>query len=161
VYKVVSNNFDEMKLEKQASYRTSTAPMDITVSGEQIAVADLMKSATVLQHKKDETGVAGDTLTETARHYQTVWSTAIAFVEKGTLLESDAQGNLIVLSRDEDEVLTIDQRRLRPTSEISLGEMVNRIRPVNIPKLENVVVTPRAFVATVYFILILFFFFFF
>ncbi|KAJ5611292.1 hypothetical protein N7510_008011 [Penicillium lagena] len=131
VYKVISNNFDEMKLEKQASYRTSTAPMDITVSGEQIAVADLMKSAT------------------TARHYQTVWSTAIAFVEKGTLLESDAQGNLIVLSRDDEEVLTVDQRRLRPTSEISLGEMVNRIRPVNIPKLENVVVTPRAFVATV------------
>jgi DNA damage-binding protein 1 len=137
-----------MKLEKLASYRTSTAPVDVTVTGEFIVVADLMKSVCVVRYKEGEQGLP-DSLTEVSRHFQTVWSTGVACVGENTFLESDAEGNVIVLSRNVNGATEEDQRRLEVTSEISLGEMVNRIRPVNIQQLASVTVTPRAFLGTV------------
>lgn len=137
-----------MKLEKLASYRTSTAPVDVTVTGNLIAVSDLMKSVSIVEYKEGENGLP-DSMTEVSRHFQTVWATGVANIAEDTFLESDAEGNLIVLHRNVNGVTDDDRRRLEVTSEISLGEMVNRIRPVNIQQLANVVVTPRAFLATV------------
>lgn len=148
VYKVINNNFGAWKLEKLASYRTSTAPVDVTVVDDMIMVADLMKSVCIVKYVRGADGVK-DELKEIGRHYQTVWSTAVASVGDNTLLVSEAQGNLIVLSRNENGVTDQDKHRLIPTSEISLGEMVNRIRPIHIPQLASVTVTPRAFLATV------------
>lgn len=136
-----------MKLEKVAAYRTSTAPVDVTVVGNLIAVADLMKSLCLVKYTPGNAGEPGK-LTEVGRHYQTVWSTAVTCVGDETFLQSDAEGNLIVLSRN-NGVTAQDRHRLLPTSEIALGEMVNRIRPINIPQLASVTVTPRAFMATV------------
>lgn len=145
---MLDNDFSAIKLDKLASYRTSTAPVDITVTGDLIAVSDLMKSVCVVQYKAGENGLP-DTLTEVSRHFQTVWGTAVACIGKDTFLESDAEGNLIVLKRNINGVTDDDRRRLEVTSEISLGEMVNRIRPVNIQQLASVTVTPRAFLGTV------------
>ncbi|GMF80542.1 unnamed protein product [Aspergillus oryzae] len=145
---VVNNNFGTMKLEKLASFRTSTAPVDVTVVGNVIVVSDLMKSVCLLEFKEGENGLP-DSLTEVARHFQTVWATGVACIDKDTFLESDAEGNLIVLRRNLAGVEEDDRRRLEVTSEISLGEMVNRIRPVNIQQLASVTVTPRAFLGTV------------
>ncbi|KAF9885890.1 hypothetical protein FE257_012270 [Aspergillus nanangensis] len=130
IYRVVGNRFGAMKLEKLASYRTSTAPVDLTVTDNVVVVSDLMKS-------------------EVARHFQTVWATGVACIGQDTYLESDAEGNLIVLRRNLSGVEEDDKRRLEVTGEISLGEMVNRIRPVNIQQLASVTVTPRAFLGTV------------
>lgn len=148
VYKVVNNNFGSMKLEKLASYRTSTAPVDVTVTGDLVAVSDLMKSVSIVQYKEGQNGLPG-TMTEVSRHFQTVWGTGVAYIAEDTFLESDAEGNLIVLRRNVNGVTDDDKRRLEVTSEISLGEMVNRIRPVNIQQLASVTVTPRAFLGTV------------
>ena len=148
MYRIKINNIGPMKLEKLAAYRTSTAPVDVTVVDNLIAVADLMKSLCLVRYTPGHAGEPAK-LTEVGRHYQTVWSTAIACVGDETFLQSDAEGNLIVLSRNENSVTAQDKHRLIPTSEISLGEMVNRIRPVNIPQLSSVTVTPRAFMATV------------
>ncbi|CAI7570210.1 unnamed protein product [Penicillium viridicatum] len=148
VYRIKINNVGPMKLEKLAAYRTSTAPVDVTVVDNLIAVADLMKSLCLVRYTPGHAGEPAK-LTEVGRHYQTVWSTAIACVGDETFLQSDAEGNLIVLSRNENGVTAQDKHRLIPTSEISLGEMVNRIRPVNIPQLSSIMVTPRAFMATV------------
>lgn len=148
MYKLVNNNFGAMKLEKLASYRTSTAPVDVAVTGDMVVVADLMKSVCVAKYKEGEEGLP-DSLTEVSRHFQTVWSTGVASVGENMFLESDAEGNLIVLSRNVNGATEDDQRRLEVTSEISLGEMVNRIRPVNIQQLASVTVTPRAFLGTV------------
>lgn len=137
-----------MKLERLASYRTSTAPVDVTVVGNMVIVADLMKSVCIVEYIKGTDG-AGDKLQEIGRHFQTVWSTAVASVGDDTLLVSEAQGNLIVLSRNTNGVTEEDQHRLIPTSEICLGEMVNRIRTIQIPQLASVAVTPRAFMGTV------------
>lgn len=137
-----------MKLERLTSYRTSTAPVDVTVVGNMIMVADLMKSVCIVEYIKGADG-AGDKLSEIGRHYQTVWSTAVASVGDDTLLVSEAQGNLIVLSRNTNGVTEQDKHRLVPTSEICLGEMVNRIRTIQIPQIASVAVTPRAFMGTV------------
>ncbi|KAL4891551.1 mono-functional DNA-alkylating methyl methanesulfonate N-term-domain-containing protein [Aspergillus ambiguus] len=148
VYKVTGNNFGAMKLEKLASYRTSTAPVDITVTDNVIAVSDLMKSMCLVEYTEGEDGLA-DSLKEIARHFQTVWATGVACIAPHTYLESDAEGNLIILRRNLSGVEEDDKRRLEVTGEISLGEMVNRIRPVNIQQLASVTVTPRAFLGTV------------
>lgn len=113
-----------------------------------IVVADLMKSVCIVKYVPGQNGEK-DELREIGRHYQTVWTTAVSSVGEDTFLVSEAQGNLIVLSRNTNGVTDQDKHRLVPTSEIALGEMVNRIRPIHIPQLASVTVTPRAFMATV------------
>ena len=141
-------DLEDDALHKIASYRTATAPIDIAVTGNFIAVADIMKSVSIVEFKR---GIAGepDTLTEVARHFQTAWSTAVANVDENTYLESDAEGNLMVLRQNVSGITADDRRRLEVTSEIRLGEMVNRIRRINVPTSTNATVIPRAFMATV------------
>ncbi|KAL3433688.1 mono-functional DNA-alkylating methyl methanesulfonate N-term-domain-containing protein [Aspergillus tetrazonus] len=137
-----------LQLQRLASYRTSTAPVDITVTGNVIAIADLMKSVCIVEYHEGENG-APDKLVEVARHFQTVWATGVTSVAPDTYLESDAEGNLIALRRNRSGVEEDDRRRLEVTGEICLNEMVNRIRPVNIQQLPSATVVPRAFLATV------------
>ncbi|KAI4134122.1 MAG: hypothetical protein LQ347_001781 [Umbilicaria vellea] len=145
---VVVYAFEYGSLNKVASYRTSTAPIDLAITGTTIAIADLMKSVSLVEFKR---GLAGlpDTLVEVARHFQTAWATAVAHVADGAFLESDAEGNLMVLRQNVGGVTEDDRRRLEITSEIRLGEMVNRIRRINVPVSPDCVVVPRAFLATV------------
>lgn len=134
-------------LQKVATYRTSTAPIDISVTDKTIVIADLMKSISIVEAQKT------DALTieakEVARHFATVWTTAVADIGLNQWLVSDAEGNLIVLRRNVDGITEEDRRRLEVTSELLLGEMVNRIRPVNIPQTSTMAVTPKAFLGTV------------
>ena len=88
-------------------------------------------------------------LVETARHFQTAWSTAVTRVGDDTWLEADAEGNLMVLYQDLNQLTEDDKRRLRVVSDIRLGEMVNRIRPVNVNAPPTAPVIPKAFAATV------------
>ncbi|EME40732.1 hypothetical protein DOTSEDRAFT_177898 [Dothistroma septosporum NZE10] len=135
-------------LTKKASYRTATAPIDVCVTGNVIAVTDLMKSMSLVEYKKGRTGMP-DTLTEIARHFETLWGTAVANVADNTYLQSDAEGNLIVLQHDTNGFSEEDRRRLRVTSELLLGEMVNRIRRIDVTPTHGALVIPRAFLATV------------
>ncbi|EMD95501.1 hypothetical protein COCC4DRAFT_46147 [Bipolaris maydis ATCC 48331] len=135
-------------LVKLASFRCSTAPIDVTVNGSLIAIADLMKSLVIVEYTKGETGLP-DKLVEVARHYQITWATAVAEVDTNTYLESDAEGNLVVLYRDPNGVTDDDKRRLNISSEMLLGEMVNRIRRVDVLTAADAVIVPKAFVGTV------------
>lgn len=135
------------QLKKIATYRTSTAPIDLSVTGNTIAVADLMKSISIVEFQKSDQ--ERDKLVEVARHFSTVWTTAVTDLGDNMWLVSDAEGNLIVLRRNVNGVTADDRRRLEVTSEMQLGEMVNRIRPVNIPQTSTVAVTPKAFMGTV------------
>ncbi|KAI9679327.1 MAG: hypothetical protein M1817_005347 [Caeruleum heppii] len=147
---IYSLNFDSARpdLVKRTSYRTSTAPIDIAVTGNTIAVADLMKSVSIVEYSAGHAG-APDKLTEVARHFQVTWATAVAHVAEDTFLESDAEGNLMVLHQNRHGVTEDDRRRLEVTSEMRLGEMVNRIRRISVPVSSDAVVIPRAFLATV------------
>ncbi|KAK4494171.1 hypothetical protein PRZ48_014469 [Zasmidium cellare] len=136
------------KLTKKAAYRTSTAPIDMCVVDNIIGVTDLMKSMSLVEYKKGRVGMP-DTLSEVARHFDTLWGTAVANVDESTYLQSDAEGNLVVLQHNVAGLLDEDKRRLTVTSEMLLGEMVNRIRRIDVTPTPGAVVIPRAFLATV------------
>ena len=108
-------------------------------------------------------------LTEVARHFATLWSSAVTCVGENEWLAADMEGNLVVLRRNMGGVTEDDKRRLEVVSEGRLGEVVNTIVPVHVlsapPARERAgptttvangsahplgpVVVPKAFLATV------------
>lgn len=142
-------------LTKRAVYRAATAPIDIAINptNKTIAITDLMKSLTLLRYTPPRHGQPAQ-LTELARHHESLWSTAVAALSPSTYLEADSEGNLLVLEHvSADEAFdAADARRLRVTSELSLGEGVNRIFALqnqNLLPSSSAVVVPAAFIATV------------
>lgn len=107
-----------------------------------------MKSLSLVQYTKSRGGLPAS-LTEVARHFETLWGTAVANVGENTYLEADAEGNLVVLQHEVSSYAEEDKRRLRVTSEMLLGEMVNRIRRIDVQPSANATVIPRAFLGTV------------
>ena len=109
-----------------------------------------MKSVSVVQYARGTAGLP-DTLTEVARHFQTTWSTAVALIDAGdnSYLEADAEGNLLVLKQNANGVTAEDRRRMQPTSEMCLNEVVNCIQPISVSVASTATVVPRAFLATV------------
>lgn len=108
-----------------------------------------MKSISIVTFIPANPMSPNDKLTETARHYSTVWATACASVDPDTWLEADAEGNLLVLKQNIGGLTADDRRRLEVISEIRLGEMVNRLRPVQVEASLGAPVIPKAFMATV------------
>lgn len=107
-----------------------------------------MKSLSLVEYTPGRVGT-NDVLKEVGRHYETLWGTAVANVADNTYLQSDAEGNLVVLQHEKGSYSEEDRRRLRVTSEMLLGEMVNRIRRVEVQPSPGAVIIPRAFLATV------------
>ncbi|KAL2193661.1 mono-functional DNA-alkylating methyl methanesulfonate N-term-domain-containing protein [Corynascus similis CBS 632.67] len=141
------------EVTRLATYRPSSYAAEICVRGNIIAVADLMKSVSLVEYVPGGgDGGASPRLVERARHFGTVWATAVGFVqddEEGGWLEADADGNLLVLRRNAEGVTAEDRRRMEVTSEINLGEMVNRIREVEVETTPGALIVPRAFLGTV------------
>jgi DNA damage-binding protein 1 len=150
VYQYNETSTTSAELRRVASYRPATYPIDIAVHENTIAVADMMKSMTLVEFTRAVGGQPAK-LQEIGRHYQAAWATAVSHVDGPSWLEADAQGNLMLLERNETGVTDDDKKRMRVTSEINLGEMVNRIRQFTVDASENAVVVPRAFLGTVSF----------
>ncbi|KAF3767909.1 hypothetical protein M406DRAFT_252515 [Cryphonectria parasitica EP155] len=138
-----SGSFDRL-----AAHRPATFPVDLAVEGNIIAIGDLMKSISLVEYfpATEEKAAA---LMEVARHYQSAWATAVCHIEDDSWLEADAQGNLMVLRRNRDGPTLEDQRRMEMTSEMNLGEMVNRIRKIAVETNPNAMIIPKAFIGTV------------
>jgi DNA damage-binding protein 1 len=130
-----------INLSKLATYRTSTDPLSLSVSPSTssqpatIAVADLMKSISILTLTSPSSTTSSDewALTEVARHFATLWSSAVTCVGENEWLAADMEGNLVVLRRNMGGVTEDDKRRLEVVSEGRLGEVVNTIVPVHVP----------------------------
>ena len=88
-------------------------------------------------------------LTRVARHMLSCWTTAISHIEGNSYLESDHLGNLIVVQRNVNGVTLEDRQRLEVTSEINLGEQVNKIVSFHVEASATAKVIPHAFLATV------------
>ncbi|KAH8808854.1 mono-functional DNA-alkylating methyl methanesulfonate N-term-domain-containing protein [Xylogone sp. PMI_703] len=147
VYEYTEATSTSGSLNKLASYRSSTCPIDLYVNGNIIAIADLMKSVILVEYTKREDGLE-HSLQEVARHYQASWATGVANIEEDSYLTSDAEGNLMVLRRNKDGVTLEDRKRLEVTSEINIGEMVNKMRTFEVETTANALVIPKAFLAT-------------
>lgn len=148
---IVGKYFEESstsgRLERVASHRTSTYPVDLAVHGSIIAVADMMKTISLVEFVPAKDGKPA-LLTERARHYQSAWATAVCHIEDQSWLEADAQGNLMVLRRNPDGPTLDDQRRMETISEMNLGEMVNCIRKVAVETSSSAMIVPQAFLGT-------------
>jgi DNA damage-binding protein 1 len=137
-------------LKRRARTTIQTVVLDMAVEGNEIVVADMVKSIHVLNYKKNDPKYGGkDSLTEVARHFQTLWSTAVSVVAPHTYLVSDAENNLVVLQRNETGVTAVDRQKLQVISEFRLGELVNCIEPIDVKPSSATVVHPKAFIATV------------
>lgn len=108
-----------------------------------------MKSVSLVQLYDPSVSGMPFALREIARHYDTAWGTAVANVAPNTYLEADAEGNLVVLAHDPEAFSEDEKRRLRVIGELHLGEMVNRIRRVDVQASASAIVVPRAFLGTV------------
>ncbi|KAJ4006767.1 hypothetical protein NW752_010769 [Fusarium irregulare] len=148
VYSFTQETSSSGSLQKLAAYRPSAIPIDLDVSGNMIGVGDLMQSLSLVEFVPAQDGNKAK-LEERARHYESIWTTAVCHIEGERWLEADSQGNLIVLQQNVDAPTEQDRNRLQITSEIGIGEQINRIRKLNVPAADNSIVHPRAFLATV------------
>ncbi|KJZ79173.1 hypothetical protein HIM_01324 [Hirsutella minnesotensis 3608] len=150
---VVVYNYEERTnvsgaLQKVAAYRLASFPIDLDVSGNTIGVVDLMQSLSLVEFIPAVDG-ARARLEELARHYQPAWATSMCHLEDNRWLEADAQGNIIVLRRNVEEPAEQGRSRLEVTSEINIGEQINRMRRLHVAPSENAVVYPKAFLGSV------------
>lgn len=136
------------RLVKLATYRTSTCPIALDVSGNIIAVGDVMKSISLVEYTPGKEGLP-DKLEEVARHMESSWTTSVAHIEGHSYLTSDQYGNLLVLRRNVNGVTLEDRKRMEMTSEMNLGEPVNKIVQIQVEPSPNAMVIPKAFLATV------------
>ncbi|KAH7189364.1 mono-functional DNA-alkylating methyl methanesulfonate N-term-domain-containing protein [Fusarium flagelliforme] len=148
VYNFTQETSSSGSLQKLAAYRPSAIPIDLDVSGNMIGVGDLMQSLSLIEFVPAQDGNKAK-LEERARHYESIWTTAVCHIEGERWLEADSQGNLVVLQQNVDAPTEQDRSRLQITSEIGIGEQINRIRKLNVPAADNSIVHPRAFLATV------------
>lgn len=148
VYDYVEETERSAAITKMAHYRTATVPIDLAVHDNLIAVADLMQSMSIIAIQHGENGV-DDKLVEVARHFQATWSTGVVYIDDDSYLESDHDGNLMVLRRNVNGVTLEDRKRMEVTSSMNLGEMVNKIQRINVEPTQGAMVVPKAFLATV------------
>lgn len=148
VYSYTEETSTQGSLQKLAAYRPASFPLALDIAGNMIGVADLMQSLSLVEFTPPKDGAPAK-LEEKARHYQSAWATSVCHLEDERWLETDAQGNIIVLARNPDAPTEHDRSRLEITSEMNLGEQINRIRKLNIAPTENAVVSPKAFLASV------------
>lgn len=148
VYDYIEETTTSGYLQKLATSRAASFPVDLDVSGNFIGVADLMQSLSIVEFIPGEDGNSSKLL-ERARHYQQGWSTSVCNLDNDRWLEADAQGNLVVLRRNQEAPTEQDRARLETISEMNIGEQINRIRKLNVPVTEGAVVSPRAFLGSV------------
>ncbi|KAF5022284.1 hypothetical protein F66182_5661 [Fusarium sp. NRRL 66182] len=147
VYSYSQDTSSSGSLQKLAAYRPAALPVDLDISGNMIGVSDLMQSLSLVEFVPSQDGNKAK-LEERARHFEPLWATAVCHVEGERWLEADSQGNLVVLQRNVDAPTEQDRSRLEVTSEMSIGEQINRIRKLHVPTAENSIVHPRAFLAS-------------
>jgi DNA damage-binding protein 1 len=128
-----------LELSKLASYRTSTNPLSLSVTPSTIdnratiAVADLMKSLSIVEVRPPTSTNVLWGLKELSRHFATVWSSATAVTGENEWVVADMEGNLAIMKRNLEGVTADDKKRLQVTGEFRLGEVVNRIVPIFAP----------------------------
>ncbi|POR38059.1 DNA damage-binding protein 1a [Tolypocladium paradoxum] len=150
---VVVYSYDEEttvsgSLQKVAAYRPASFPVDLDISGNMIGVVDLMQSLALVEFIPPRDGARAK-LEERARHYQPGWATSVCHLDDDRWLEGDAQGNIIVLRRNLEAPTEQDRSRLEITSEMNIGEQINRIRRLHVAPSENAIVSPKAFLGSI------------
>ncbi|KAK5077880.1 hypothetical protein LTS08_003282 [Lithohypha guttulata] len=138
VFSMALSNYGEPSyaLTRLTTYRTSTNPISLSVQPATedrpmtIAVGDLMKSVSIVNIlPPDSTDGNGWETEEVARHFATLWTSAVANVAEREWALADVEGNIAMLRQNPD-AYGDEARRLEVTGELRLGEVVNKIVPI-------------------------------
>lgn len=148
VFDYVEGTTTTGSLQKVAAYRPASMPIDLDISGNMIGVGDLMQSLSLVEFIPARDGNRAS-LEERARHYQPGWVTSVCHLDGERWLEADSLGNILVLQRNTEAPTEQDRKRLEITSEIHIGEQINRIRKLHVATSENSVISPKAFLGSV------------
>lgn len=148
VYGYVEETPASGSLYKLAWQRAISIPVDLDISGNTIGVADLKQSLTLMEFTPPREG-SDPSLAVVAMHQEAAWSTATCGISDDQWLEADAQGNLMVLRRNREAPTKQGQMAMEMTSEMNVGEQINRIRKLNVAPAENAIVHPKAFLGSV------------
>jgi DNA damage-binding protein 1 len=138
------------QLQRLATYRPAAFPIDLDISGNMIGVVDLMQSLSIVEFVPPRDGASAK-LEEKARHFQPGSATSVCHLEGESWLEADAQGNILVLRRNLEAPTEHDRSKLEITSEMNMGEQINRIRRLHAATDESTIVSPQAFLGSVSF----------
>lgn len=123
------------RLKREEVYRTSTNPISLAVQRKTdsrpttVAVGDIMKSISILTVVPSDGYGTDWELEETARHYATLWTSAVAAIGEGEWAIADMEGNIATLRQNPD-AYGEEAKRLEVTGELRLGEVVNKIIPI-------------------------------
>ena len=148
VYGYTQRNSTAGTLLKHAAYRPAAVPVELDTTDNMIGVADLMQSLSLVEFTPMEDGSRAMML-EKARHYESIWATSVCHLDGVRWLEADAQGNLLVLEQNLKAPTEQDRHKLEITSELNIGEQINRIRKLNVAMTEDSIVHPQAFLGSV------------
>lgn len=148
VYNYAEDTAVSGSLQKVAAYRLTSFPVDLDVSGNMIGIVDLMQSLSLVEFVPPLDGAQAK-LEERARHYQAAWATSVCHLDESRWLEADAQGNIVVLQRNMEGPTEQERGRLEVTSEMNIGEQINRMRRLQVASVEKAIVHPKAFLGSV------------
>ncbi|KAG6013037.1 hypothetical protein E4U54_007164 [Claviceps lovelessii] len=148
VYNCLEETTSSGSLQKVAAYRPGSIPVDLDISGNTIGVVDLMQSLSLLEYFPAQDGSSAR-LEEKARHNQPGWATSVCHLDGERWLETDGQGNIVVLERDEDAPTEYDRKKLSIVGEMNIGEQINRIRKLHVAASESAIVSPKAFLGSI------------
>ncbi|KAK5987970.1 DNA damage-binding 1-like protein [Cladobotryum mycophilum] len=148
VYKYTEETSSTGTLQKVVAHRPASFPVDLDIYDNIIGVGDLMQSLTLLEFTPSQNGSKAK-LEEQGRHFQQGWSTSVCNLDELRWIQTDAQGNLIVLKKNLEAPTKFEERTLEVTSSINIGEQINRTRKLQVATAENAIVSPRAFLGSV------------
>jgi len=149
VYDYTEQSEREVSLKDLAKYPVTAFPIDIDVRGNVIAVADLMKSISLVEFTPPSKGGIKARLVETDRHFQSCWATSVRYIGDKTWLETEAGGHLLVVRQKEEGITEFDRSQMELISEFNLGEQVNCTRTLDVAPSEGSIIVPKAFLGTV------------
>ncbi|KAL7275659.1 hypothetical protein RUND412_001392 [Rhizina undulata] len=134
------------KLTQIYTLKSHNEIVNLSVTGDLIAIGDLMKGPSLIRYVPGENGK--DTLEDVARIYSTSWITSIEMWDAESFVAADMNGNLEIYKWDKNGVTEEDRRRLKPWADVRIGETVNCIRRVEEAGFLDDIVVPKGYFGT-------------
>ncbi|KAJ3310810.1 DNA damage-binding protein 1 [Gonapodya sp. JEL0774] len=129
----------EPSLNRMCAHHGHILAFQLAVRGNLIAVADLMKSVSLLTLQQTGNPPV-ETLVEVARDYNTNWMTAVETLADDLVIGVDNSFNIFGLRRYAEAQSEDERRRLVGVGEWHVGDLVNRFKPgslvMNLPDTE-------------------------
>jgi DNA damage-binding protein 1 len=119
---VIVYEWQNQSLNYICSLRSNTIIVDMTVNGNQIVVADLMRSVTKLEYND-----SARTLQEVAFDFNPNWMTSIVLPDSDTIIGAEVGYNLFTMGHIRHNTVE-GSGQLELLGEWHLGEYVNRFR---------------------------------